>query len=94
VTFRGKVQDGRIKIKPIGSAGKTALPRGKKKPVRRGLLALLDLTINDRALPTDVAQQHDHYIYGTPKRVRPARDTRHTPTHKGSSRPRKTRLQP
>jgi Arc/MetJ-type ribon-helix-helix transcriptional regulator len=27
-------------------------------------------------LPTDLAEQHDHYIYGTPKRL----PTRHAPT--------------
>jgi hypothetical protein len=108
MTFRGTVQDGRIvldtdvslpngtrvNVEPVGRNNGNGLPRGKKGSSSKGLLTLLDLAISDKALPTDLAQQHDHYIYGTPKRARPARSTRRVSARKGSSRPRKTRRRP
>lgn len=44
---------------------KKAIPQ---RPRSDGWLSLLDVTVKDDDLPRDLAHQHDHYIYGTPKR--------------------------
>lgn len=51
------------------------VPRPKRPPKkRRGMSALKWLAENavkDDSLPPDLAYQHDHYLYGTPKKPEP-----------------------
>jgi hypothetical protein len=52
---------------------KTAKP--VKKPRRKKPQSVLDWlaenAVEDDDLPTDLAHQHDHYLYGTPKKPAP-----------------------
>lgn len=78
ITLRAKF-DGRVLIpeEPVD------LPVGKvlevqvetvDEPALHGLTKLieeLDQLPSDPDAPTDGAEQHDHYLYGTPKRVDP-----------------------
>jgi hypothetical protein len=78
-TYRGRVQGGLIvfdgKFPVVDGTEVTVLvpdpastPNGKadaKLAYRIGELAV------DDNLPPDLASQHDHYIYGTPKRPKP-----------------------
>ena len=51
-------------------------PKPAKKPKRRrkGQSVwnwLAENAVDDANLPTDLAHQHDHYLYGTPKKPHP-----------------------
>lgn len=62
--------------RPKGTARKpAAAPRKKRAAPKRKPLSQLIAEIGNRipddviaTFPTDGAEQHDHYIYGTPKR--------------------------
>ena len=46
-----------------------SLKKQVRKPGRRGfLLSELAECALDDDLPTDLAEQHDHYLYGTPRK--------------------------
>jgi hypothetical protein len=72
MTYRGHVRNGQITLdEPI------ELPEGTE--VRVNILSsadnqptiwskLLDLAGTVEGLPPDMAENHDHYLYGTPKR--------------------------
>lgn len=76
MSLEGEVQDGKIVFsEPIG------LPEGTRvrvEPVLKAALAgssartlleqLGDLVGSIDDLPPDLAENHDHYLYGTPKR--------------------------
>jgi len=77
--FTVKVRfDGRVFIPeqtvdlPVGSEFEVTLnPPVDPSKARRPLLALVDIARqypDDPDMPTDAAAQHDHYLYGTPKR--------------------------
>ena len=84
MTFRGTVQNGkvvldegaelpegmRVDVSPLAKRTKRAAggKPSKAAAATSGLLGLLQFVIKDDDLPTDLAHQHDHYIYGTPKR--------------------------
>ena len=40
----------------------------QKKPPRSLLADLAEFTITTDGLPTDLADQHDHYLYGNPRK--------------------------
>lgn len=80
MTFRGIIRNGqievdpgidlppegtRVSIEPTGrKVGKRARPRATDKDPA--------FSIGDRAIPmgvADLAAEHDHYLYGTPKRA-------------------------
>ena len=45
---------------------------GPRETVDESALALLAVNaVEDDALPTDLADQHDHYLYGSPTKDRP-----------------------
>jgi hypothetical protein len=45
---------------------------GPREPVEESALAWLAANaVEDDALPTDLADQHDHYLYGSPTKDRP-----------------------
>ena len=45
------------------------LPKQTKKPRKRSVLKwLAENAVDDQSLPADLAHQHDHYLYGTPKK--------------------------
>lgn len=85
MTFRGTIQDGKVLVR-----GDVDLPDGTPVDIRplkksrasrskqgraQGLLALTRFSV--RTGIRDLAEQHDHYIYGTPKRpVRKKRSRR------------------
>ena len=70
MTYRGKVKDGAIVLdQPL------QLPEGAEvliQPVEDDQTSiwrkLRDLAGSVQDLPRDVADNHDHYLYGTPKR--------------------------
>lgn len=79
MTFRGTIMNGRIvvtgavdlpdgtqvDIRPIRSNGRARKPAKRRSRPS----ALLDLTkFAVKGGPRDGAAEHDHYIYGTPKR--------------------------
>lgn len=84
MTFRGTVQNGkvvfdngasppegtRVEVEPVAASGRGRVggnkPATSRRPKNRGLLQLVELAVDGG--PPDLAAQHDHYIYGTPKR--------------------------
>jgi len=70
MTLEGRVENGAIILEPP-----TPLPEGTR--VRVEVIAPLEPTLFDRIghlagkakhLPSDAAEQHDHYLYGTAKK--------------------------
>jgi len=70
MTLEGRVENGAIVLQPP-----TRLPEGAR--VRVEILPDTEPTLFDRIghlagkakhLPPDAAEQHDHYLYGTPKK--------------------------
>ncbi len=57
---------------PIGYRAEIPLPTGEEAPPsERPLLKLLELMKrfpDDPRMPCDAAAEHDHYLYGTPKK--------------------------
>jgi hypothetical protein len=48
-----------------GTRVEVVIPEGNHAPTLQGLLQFAG-TVND--LPPDLAEQHDHYIHGTPRK--------------------------
>ncbi|HEX5472091.1 MAG TPA: hypothetical protein VFW73_09400 [Lacipirellulaceae bacterium] len=72
MTYRGHVKNGQIALDesvelPEGAEVQVSvLPAAKNEP---GIWnALLDLAGTLEGLPPDLAENHDHYLYGTPKK--------------------------
>lgn len=71
MTIAGTVQNGVVILDgapalPDGTRVEVVLPvEAERKPTLHGLLKLAG-TVND--LPPDMAEQHDHYIHGTPRK--------------------------
>jgi hypothetical protein len=71
MTIAGTVQNGVVILEggpslPDGTRVEVVVPAANEpKPTLHGLLKLAG-TIND--LPPDMAEQHDHYIHGTPRK--------------------------
>ena len=67
MVYFGKIKGGRIELDTP-----TELPEGARvriEPVADDpIYHLGDDAVDDPSLPTDLAAEHDHYIYGTPKR--------------------------
>lgn len=72
-SYTGHVQNGVIVL----DAGSPPLPEGTRvriepEDLRRDLESLRELLLGlagqAEGLPEDLAEQHDHYIHGTPKR--------------------------
>jgi hypothetical protein len=69
MTFEGVVQNGTVVI-----SSPAAIPEGTRVTVTileaetPTLLSLLEFAGKANDLPADMAEQHDHYIHGTPKR--------------------------
>ena len=77
MTYRGRVRDGvvvldasaslpegtEVRVEPVGEAAETCAPR-------QDTLAEVMLRFAGKAkgLPPDASLNHDHYLYGTPKR--------------------------
>ena len=70
MTLEGRVENGAIVLDPP-----TALPDGTR--VRVEIIPRAESTLFDdlghlagkaKHLPPDAAEQHDHYLYGTPKK--------------------------
>lgn len=72
MVFFGKIKDGKVVLDPSAQ-----LPEGatvRVEPLDRPTVAdtIYDLgsgAVEDD-LPADLAREHDHYLYGTPKRGR------------------------
>ncbi len=73
MTYRGRVQNGVVVLEP-----KDSLPEGTEVTVQpivsppkpsaaapRGILQFAGKAVG---LPSDASRNHDHYLYGTPKR--------------------------
>lgn len=79
MTYRGKVQNGvvvlddeadlpegtRVSVRPLKEPAKRR-PAGRRKTLSQALLELAGSA--GPGLPRDLARNHDHYLYGTPKR--------------------------
>ena len=73
MTYHGTVRDGRIELD-----GQAVLPEGARVAVELEAKQAMEESWTDLArryagsagdnLPTDLAEQHDHYIHGTSKR--------------------------
>ena len=69
--YRGQVRNGVIVFEEPVPLAEGTLVRVEAEqpadpaPLRRGLLALAGCV---EGLPADLAENHDHYLYGTPKR--------------------------
>ncbi len=82
ITYRGTIENGRLVLDggaklPNGAEVDVQLRRttkkSKKKASRRAaksvdpIYRIAELAVDDKG-PRDLAHQHDHYIYGTPKK--------------------------
>jgi hypothetical protein len=83
MTYRGKILNGQVVLdEPVGAPDGTpvtvdveAAQPTKSPPEEPGQEksiwdALLELAGTANDLPADFAEEHDHYIHGTPKRNR------------------------
>jgi hypothetical protein len=78
MTFRGVVQEGRIALPPdVQLPDGTQVRVELEEPVAAKPIAtdprpigkkLLDFAGTVEGMPEDLAINHDHYLYGTPKR--------------------------
>jgi hypothetical protein len=60
-----------VRIEPVGRVRKSSRkPGGRKKTA---LDRIAELRVSDDSLPADLSYQHDHYLYGTPKKPEPKR---------------------
>jgi len=72
MTFRGHIKNGQITLDEPASLPEGAevrvqvLEKSDSKPTVWDKLLKLAGTVE--GLPSDAAQNHDHYLYGTPKR--------------------------
>ena len=72
MTFDGIVRNGTITLEeganlPEGTRVKVVAEPAEEES-KPTMLALLELAGLAKDLPPDFAEQHDHYIHGTPKR--------------------------
>ncbi|MBA3631627.1 MAG: hypothetical protein H0W58_02265 [Acidobacteria bacterium] len=76
LTVRGKVENGKVLVlEPIGDSyeGKEVIitladePESENQIGWKRLLSVIEENQIDADI-TDLAHQHDHYLYGTPKR--------------------------
>jgi hypothetical protein len=76
LTVRGKVENGKVLVlEPIGDSyeGKEVIitladePESENQNGWKRLMAVIEENQIDADV-TDLAHQHDHYLYGTPKR--------------------------
>ena len=70
MTLEGTVVNGVIVLDqpgalPEGARVQVLVPAEAKKPTLAGLLKYAGIL---QDMPSDFAEQHDHYIHGTPKR--------------------------
>jgi hypothetical protein len=70
MTLEGIVQNGTIVLEigtqiPNGTRVQVIIPDGESKPTLAGLLKYAGCMPD---MPADFAEQHDHYVHGTPKR--------------------------
>jgi hypothetical protein len=75
MTYRGHIQNGQIVLDepanlPDGSPVTVIVSNGTPVPQGAPTVwdALLDVAGTVEGLPPDMAENHDHYIHGTPKR--------------------------
>jgi hypothetical protein len=78
MTYRGKVQNGQIVLDepntlPEGTTVEITVPDLAPSPGSRSVWDdLIELAgTAGPGLPSDLAENHDHYIHGTPRRKRP-----------------------
>ncbi len=75
MSYTGTVENGVVKLPPEAHRPDGAAVRVELIPPRtaRNNLTqrLRELAAKMEGLPSDLAEQHDHYIHGTPKRPRP-----------------------
>ena len=75
MSYRGKVQGGVVVLEqsgvlPEGAEVKVELVRRRAKQAKHinGWDELLKLAGTVKELPSDMARNHDHYLYGVPKK--------------------------
>lgn len=71
MTYRGKVQNGVVVFDDSGPPEGTVVQVQPVTPMAEGKGVwgkLLKLAGRGEHLPPDAARQHDHYLYGLPKR--------------------------
>jgi hypothetical protein len=72
MTYRGKIVDGKVVLEKDAK-----IPEGTEVRVETieelplmGLVRISEKLSDDPNLPADGAAEHDHYLYGTPKKGR------------------------
>jgi non-ribosomal peptide synthetase component E (peptide arylation enzyme) len=76
MTYRGTVRQGVVVLEPGAALGEgtvvevhpVEVPAKAQPPGETIWDKLLKLSGSARGLPSDAAREHDHYLYGTPKR--------------------------
>ena len=72
MSFEGTIVNGNVVLdEPTSLSEGTRveiLEKVAAEPAKPTLLGLLKLAGTAKDLPSDAAAQHDHYLYGTPKR--------------------------
>lgn len=68
----GTVENGVVKLLPEAKLREDQLvqvsPLAERKPMNERTRRLLEIAAKMPPLPSDFAEQHDHYIHGTPER--------------------------
>jgi hypothetical protein len=73
MTYRGRVQGGVVVLDdpaalPEGAEVSVELTQSQKKAATTLGQRLMELSGKAKGLPSDAALNHDHYLYGTPKK--------------------------
>ena len=57
-----------VRVEPVPQRAEVATPAGSPRSILSRLADIAGQFPVNPDLPTDLAAQHDHYLYGTPKR--------------------------
>lgn len=70
MTWKGVVENGVVKLPPDWKDGTPVLVEALEAegPMNDLTRKFLELSEKTKGLPIDLAAQHDHYLYGTPKK--------------------------
>lgn len=72
MSYIGTVKNGVVELPPEAKLREgeqvQVSPLAERKPMNERTRRLLEIAAKMPPLPSDFAEQHDHYIHGTPKR--------------------------
>lgn len=73
MTFRGTVRNGKVELDDSSAlADGTSVDVFPRKRGLDSVYRMFESGVNSKSVPADLASEHDHYVYGTPKRSRRA----------------------